>query len=342
MKKAKKLLALCTALLILLTPASYSSANTPRLPGVNFTVLGDSIASGYGLENAHICYASLISAEKSYYMTNDAVPGHTTSDLLWVVCHSSIARDDIKNADLISISICGNDIIKFLQKASSSTLFDIMLNGVNATSVKEAVEDIRFNLESVCKEIRALNETAPIIFQTQYNPLYANAQYSSYAPFAEQLVPVVTDVFDHICNSYKNVFTADVHKAFDNYYKENSSYDVIQSDGIHPSEKGHALIAEVLLKKIAELESKGLVPVAAKYYYLLGDADSNSRITISDATTIQKIIAGILVFEGDIAKLCLDSDQNGEVNIKDATSIQKHLAELPANPNIGTYIPYYG
>ena len=217
-----------------------------------------------------------------------------------------------------------------------------MLNGTKSKAVTEAVEKITLNLENVCTELRLLNPHAPIIFQTQYNPLYANEQYSKYASFAEQLVPLVDEVFDNLCKNYNNIFIADVHRAFDNYYKESSSYDVIQADGIHPSEKGHALIANVITEKINQLEEAGLVPVAAKHYYLLGDADNNGTITISDATTIQKIIAGLLVSNNQITGLCMDADQNGDVNIKDATMIQKHLADLESNPNIDTYLPYYG
>lgn len=342
MKKTKKLFAFFMVLVLLVMPVSYAGADTPQLPKINFTVLGDSIASGYGLKNTLDCYAALISEEKSYYLTNDAVPGHTTENLLGIICNRPLARNDIEKSDLISISICGNDIIQFLQKADNTTRFDIMLNGINSKAVTEAVEKISHNLENICKEIRSLNADAPIIFQTQYNPLYANEQYSTYAPFAEKLVPVMTEVFDNLCKEFQNVYIADVYSAFDNYYNETGSYDVIQADGIHPSEKGHALIAETLLETIDELEKEGLVPVAAKYYYLLGDADQNSKISISDATTIQKIIAGLLIFRGDIAKLCLDADQNGDLNVKDATIIQKHLADLPSNQNIGTYIPYYG
>ncbi|MBE6737722.1 MAG: hypothetical protein E7566_03585 [Ruminococcaceae bacterium] len=339
MKKLKGLLSLLLALVLVF--ASSVTFLAQELPRINFVVLGDSIASGHGLANTHTCYASVISAEKGYYLSNDAVPGHTTDNLLWVVCHSTIARKDIEKADLISISICGNDLIQFLSKADTSVLMDILLNGVNAKAVKEAAEIIKYNLESVCTEIRRLNPDAPIIFQTQYNPLYANNQYSTYAPMAEKLVPVFDDIFDSICKDYRNIFIADVHDAFANYYKEAGSYDVIQSDGIHPSDKGHALIADTILGVIEKLEKDGIVPIAPLFYYMLGDADSNQKITVSDATTIQKTVAGLLALNGDIAKLCLDADQNGSVNIKDATMIQKYIAGLEANANIGTYLPFY-
>lgn len=341
MKNTKRILSLLLALLLILSGLTAVSAQEPELPQIDFVVLGDSIASGYGLNNILDCYAVKISAEKKYHLLNNAVAGHTTNDLLNVVCNSSIARTDLEEADLISISICGNDLIQFLSKADTSTLMDIMFNGVNAKSVKAAAETVKLNLENVCTEIRLINPDAPIIFQTQYNPLYANNEYSSYASMAEKLVPVFDEIFDSICNEYNNIYVADVHDTFDKYYKEEKSYDIIQSDGIHPSEKGHALIADTIIDVIDELERKGLVPAAPDLYYLLGDVNGDRKISVSDATAIQKIVAGLLTFRGDIAKLCLDADENGSVNIKDATIIQKHIAGLEANKNIGTYLPFY-
>ena len=342
MKNAKRIIALLIAMLMIVLSTGSISAAQPAEVRINYVVLGDSIASGYGLEDTLDCYAATIAEEKSYFLSNDAVPGHTTSDLLNIVCNNKVARNDITDADVISISICGNDLIQFLANASTSQLFDIMLNGVNASSVKEAAQKVRTNLHNICEEIRSLNPTAPIIFQSQYNPLYANPQYSSYASMADKLAPAFDTVYNELMDSYANIFVADVHEAFDNYYKTTGKYDIIQSDGIHPSESGHDLIAEVILDVIDNLEAAGLVPVAAKYYYLLGDADQNGKISISDATTIQKLVAGLLVFNSEAKDLIPDADQNGAVNIKDATTIQKFLASLDSNPNIGTYQPFYG
>lgn len=342
MKRTKRIVALIIAILMIVLSTGSISAAQPDVERINYVVLGDSIASGYGLKNTLDCYAATIAEEKGYYLSNNAVPGHTTTDLLNIVRNNTGARNNIIGADLISVSICGNDLIQFLANASTSQLFDIMLNGVNASSVKEAAQKVRTNMHSICEEIRTLNPTAPIIFQSQYNPLYANPQYSSYASTAEKLVPVFDAAYAELMNTYTNIYVADVHGAFDNYYKTAGNYDIIQADGIHPSESGHDLIAEVILDVIDELEAAGLVPVAAKYYYLLGDADQNGKISISDATTIQKLVAGLLVFNSEAKDLIPDADQNGAVNIKDATTIQKYLASLDSNPNIGTYQPFYG
>ena len=69
MKNTKRLLALVMALtLVMLSVFSAFSAKEPE--PVNFTILGDSIASGYGLEDYLDSYGALISKDKRYDLTN--------------------------------------------------------------------------------------------------------------------------------------------------------------------------------------------------------------------------------------------------------------------------------
>lgn len=70
---------------------------------------------------------------------------------------------------------------------------------------------------------------------------------------------------------------------------------------------------------------------------LLGDTDGDGKITITDATLIQKYIARFNMdesFNVDAA----DTDGNGKINITDATNIQKYLAKKPAPEGIGKRI----
>lgn len=61
--------------------------------------------------------------------------------------------------------------------------------------------------------------------------------------------------------------------------------------------------------------------------YLYGDADKDNKVTISDATTIQKYLAGLQDLD-EISKHISDVDMSGEVDINDVTLIQKFIAEL--------------
>ena len=69
---------------------------------------------------------------------------------------------------------------------------------------------------------------------------------------------------------------------------------------------------------------------------LLGDADDDGKVTILDATAIQRTLANLstTAFNDSAA----DADQDSKITILDATAIQRHLANLSTNPNIGKVI----
>ena len=58
-----------------------------------------------------------------------------------------------------------------------------------------------------------------------------------------------------------------------------------------------------------------------------GDTDGDGKITITDATQIQKFIAGIINFNDEQMRVA-DLDQDGIITIKDATLVQKFVANI--------------
>lgn len=70
---------------------------------------------------------------------------------------------------------------------------------------------------------------------------------------------------------------------------------------------------------------------------ILGDTDSDGKVTIKDATLIQKSLAGIVSLEYN-SQMVADANCDGAINIKDATEIQKHLASLVSCEEIGKEI----
>lgn len=59
----------------------------------------------------------------------------------------------------------------------------------------------------------------------------------------------------------------------------------------------------------------------------LGDVNQDGKITVADAIDIQKHIAGIIQFEGDIFTIA-DVDQSDKITVADAIMIQKHIANI--------------
>lgn len=71
-------------------------------------------------------------------------------------------------------------------------------------------------------------------------------------------------------------------------------------------------------------------------FYTLGDTDLNDKVTIKDATLIQKHLAMITELENE-ALLAADANEDQNITIKDTTEIQKFLANFPANEKIGEF-----
>ena len=60
---------------------------------------------------------------------------------------------------------------------------------------------------------------------------------------------------------------------------------------------------------------------------LLGDIDCDGRLTVKDATALQKYVAGMLGLNSQ-DKINADFNGDGKINVRDATLIQKRLAKL--------------
>ena len=66
---------------------------------------------------------------------------------------------------------------------------------------------------------------------------------------------------------------------------------------------------------------------------ILGDTDGDGKVTVLDATTIQKVKASMEV--PVFVEAAADVDADNAVSVLDATWIQKHLASLPSPEGIG-------
>ena len=71
--------------------------------------------------------------------------------------------------------------------------------------------------------------------------------------------------------------------------------------------------------------SEQFYPDNVQAEYILGDADLNGEISITDVTLIQKYIADTIQFESSQLKVA-DVTEDKNISIDDATDIQKKLA----------------
>ena len=206
----------------------------------------------------------------------------------------------VSEADVIHISILGNDVLQdrkdgafesdpvtmhniILEAAKGEyTSIDRVLNGYTAGEVT-TVGSVE-NIKGIVDALKRLNPDALIIFQSVYNPIMdvdtplikqetrdalteerfkitLNSLHHLGDLLIERLNSALTTVLE--TEGYEDSFViADGHAAFNEVYNADRSRAerLIYPDGIHPSNEGHAVLAD-LTQGI--LEEKGLAKASS-------------------------------------------------------------------------------
>lgn len=237
MKKLMSIV-LCTVILMLPLCSVGSFA-----AGESFVVLGDSIAEGMGSTDVNKdSYAAVVAAANGYELHNISRGGATSFTLKDKVFGDNDARELIRTADIIDISIGGNDFL--LNNLVITVLTAIFGNFSRADAALAAFQE---NFTAIITEVRSLNPTALVIVQTLYNPLEILSIIGG--TFETVLGEFNAFFFDYLDENPDAYVISDVHGAFA------GKPDLIAHDIIHPSVKGHALIAQTVLATIADFEA---------------------------------------------------------------------------------------
>lgn len=214
-----------------------------------FLVLGDSIGYGSGLKNpGEASYGRIVADSNGYSYKNDAVPGHTTKNMLKRIAEPEV-KEDIAEADIIAISIGGNN---FLHSNMAKLIFEVgVLN--KYTEIEKIIESFKLDFKEILSTIREYNSGVFIIVQTLYNPMPG----AIHEPFEKGLAYLNSAYRECLDEDGGNHAIADVAAAF------TADPELIAFDFIHPSAKGNKLIAQVILDtlKNAGFESADTIVV---------------------------------------------------------------------------------
>ncbi len=240
-----------------------------------YLALGDSITYGVGLDDEkNQNFAALLANENGFTLENEAVSGATSDDLLKKVSEIS---ELVSNADLITITIGGNDLMNALyeyllekwpatdpnhpetvkdvqDRLISGELDESLLSSLMFTLLgfdsAAALETFQTNLTAIVTKIKETNLDVTLVVASQYNPYLSFSSVNgmmSYLPsaFDTQIVKMNT-IIEEVAKQ-NNIIVADVYTAFNGAGENlcNATADPLNLD-FHPNADGHALIADTI------------------------------------------------------------------------------------------------
>ena len=192
----KKLLGAAVSLALLLCLMPTAGAQSTQ--GKSYVALGDSISSGYGLEDGTLSFAQQVAQDNGLELTNLAQDGETSASLLDKLQTDRVSAA-VAQADIITITVGGNDLMNALyayltdaynqRNPENPTTQEDMKNAVmggdmgvltfalevgpgfsNSEQATQALADFHTHLTQIVLNICAENPQVQLVVVEQYNP----------------------------------------------------------------------------------------------------------------------------------------------------------------------------
>lgn len=223
--------------------SSLLEVNKNKKDKLLITAIGDSLTKGIGdIENSGYIDYLIDSLDDKYKVTivNHGKSGDTTSMITTRINNSSKIQDDLTNANIITLTVGGNDLMKVVKDNVFSLTID---------KVEKYKNTYISNLEKTYNTIRKYNKKAPIYILGIYNPFYLNFK---------ELVTLqeIVDEFNLATSTYSKdkMYFIPIN---DQLYKglgidDNSTVNELLSkeDSFHPNSIGYKIIANEFYNKI--------------------------------------------------------------------------------------------
>jgi lysophospholipase L1-like esterase len=213
--------------------------------------LGDSIVAGVG-DSTKRGFVDLMaddlskSTNKPVNVQNKGVPGRTSGELLFSLQYDNGLREEIKKADMITINIGGNDIIRSVDRKNIKNSLK------NFNYLKK---NFSFNLNKTIQMIRSENPDASIVLLELYSPVEPEDKFYS---MSNQLLPQWNVVLYKLMDQYDSLMVVETSNVIDGQNGE-----LVSKDGFHPSPEGYEAINEQIMTQM-DNEVKEVVRVKGK------------------------------------------------------------------------------
>ena len=244
-------------------PVMTKPSTSDKKKVVTYVAIGDSLTKGVGDSTNQGGFVPLLAqsltneTDLEFKAINYGVAGNTSSQILSRMREKKEIRKDLKQAQLLTITVGGNDLRKAILEDTSNLDLD-RFDKPAKTYVK--------NLKQIIELARKDNPDLPIYVVGIYNPLYLNFPDLTEL---QTLVDQWNQRTEETLSAYQGVYFVPIndllYKGIDGKSgvteselgKETVTNDALyDEDSFHPNNTGYEIIKEAVLEKIHATQKK--------------------------------------------------------------------------------------
>lgn len=243
----------------------------------NLVILGDSIATGFGLPGynssgnpkAKTSWSTLLAERYDAKQYNLAVDGDTISDLIDEL-QTSKNGTKLASADVVCLSIGGNNFLRLFDEASDAGFLKFFSTLVN--SAEAMLDAAPVELDNAFSLIKQKSPNATVLVQTLYNPFRywtVSLGGTSLGDWFGEYITRYNEILKEKILAYGFV-CIDVYQKFQNDNRKDYLYDAMAVGNIiellsridqidpHPTEAGHRAIYDAYVATADSLLQQAL------------------------------------------------------------------------------------
>ena len=254
-RKGKRIVGLVLAALLLLAPAAPAQVAAARERKVVYTALGDSIATGYRLSDVSASYVSRFGEYLDTKPVNLGQNGLASSGLLQKLTSDQKVIAQVRQSDVITISMGGNDMLNLLYPLVPKGLSDVpssvqkMQSPAYRRQFEQGVQKFGQNWGRIIDRVKELSPRSVLVVTTLINPyqgivLDVPFLHFDLGSYSDSYVRQINEVIRGQAEG--RYLVADSYAAFQNYRGDGrlTNASLSQLDfAPHPNAVGHGLMA---------------------------------------------------------------------------------------------------
>ncbi len=221
----------------------------------HITILGDSISSGFALDEKDKNYGNWLGEFYGAEVENFAVMGYTTQDVLENLEEDEVVRS-VEKSELVCVSVGANDVMHAvfndLKNISPDTdsQTEEMRAAIEAAAEKmeKAADTASGNISVISQKLCEINPDARLVFQTVYIPFETDdPEYQGLISMLSVFSGIYLAPINAAVRADEKIMYADIQKKFKGMCPE---FTNISRFDIHPNRLGHLVIAEEIVQQV--------------------------------------------------------------------------------------------